>query len=767
MPLYALTIFISAFLLFQVQPVIAKIILPWFGGSAAVWATCLLFFQFVLLFGYLYAHATIRYLKPRAQMILHIGLLAVSGLALLVLPVYPAETWKPSGTEDPTWGIVKLLAGTVGLPYFLLSTTGPLLQAWYARRYHGSMPYRLYALSNVGSMLALLSYPFLFEPVFGTHRQAGMWTIGYFVFALVCAYTAFRSGIAPDAKPDIASADGEAVNVPGLREYSLWLLLPAVASALLLAVTNHISQNVAAIPLLWVAPLSLYLLSFILCFEGRGWYRRFPYLPLLAVFLGAMAMAMEGFDRAPIYVVIAMFLMGLFSCCMVCHGELVLLKPHPKYLTNFYLTISAGGALGGLLVAFVAPHVFNAFYEFPLALVACSVLTLIALRSNPDPDWFREFLSPARIVLAAALVCSTGYLGYAQREKLIGWAHDAAHFVAHRWTPPDNFDNYAIQVGFLIVSVIVLSLLRFDWRFRWLRSGGGRSTFGIEIVALMISGYLCYQLAQSTTGYRLMIRNFYGGLKISDSGASWEFDSKRTLTNGTINHGEQFLNPARRDLPTTYYGPETGVGVAVRDKEKQRAVRVGVIGLGTGTVAAYGRLGDYYRYYEINPLVPQISNAGLKKSQFTFLADCLCKVDVAMGDARLSLEREQPEHFDVLAVDAFSSDSIPVHLLTKEAMQLYFRHLKPDGILAVHISNRYLDLAPVVDGEAKATGHIDRIVDTEDDSSQDVFGATWVLVTAPDPGFDNDVISGSAEIASKRKVRLWTDDYSNLFQILK
>jgi SAM-dependent methyltransferase len=282
----------------------------------------------------------------------------------------------------------------------------------------------------------------------------------------------------------------------------------------------------------------------------------------------------------------------------------------------------------------------------------------------------------------------------------------------------------------------------------------------------MIGGYLAYQVGQSTTGHRLMIRNFYGALKITDTGPATAFDSVRRLTHGTINHGEQFLMPARRDLPTTYYGPDTGIGIAIRDKGKSHSIRVGVIGLGTGTIAAYGRLGDYYRFYEINPLVPKISNAGAA-SQFTFLTDCHCKVDVAMGDARLSLEREPPENFDVLAVDAFSSDSIPVHLLTKEAMQLYFRHLQPDGILAVHISNRYLDLQPVIGGETKATGHIARLVDTDDDTERDVFGATWVLVTAPTPGFDSEVSSNSTGIASKRTVRLWTDDYSNLFQILK
>jgi SAM-dependent methyltransferase len=766
MLLYALTILLSAFLLFQVQPVIAKIILPWFGGSAAVWATCLLFFQLVLLLGYLYAHASIRYLKPRRQMHLHIGLLALSLIALIVLPVYPSAAWKPSGTADPTWGILSLLGVTVGLPYFLLSTTGPLLQAWYARRYQGAIPYRLYALSNAGSMFALLSYPFLFEPFFGTHRQAGMWSVGYCVFLALCVFTAIRSGMAPQAAPAAEASAGDPIAAPGPREYTLWLLLPACASALLLAVTNHISQNIAAIPLLWIAPLSLYLLSFILCFEGRGWYRRFLYLPLLAVFLGAMALAMDGFEKAPVQVVIGMFLLGLFSCCMVCHGELVQLKPDPKYLTHFYLTISAGGALGGLLVAFVAPHLFNGFYEFPLALMACAVLTLIVLRANPDPQWFRQFLPPVRIVAAAVLVGLAGYFGYARHLKVIGWAHDLAHRVAKSWTPPDSFDNYAIYAALLSISVVALLLLRADWRFRWVRRAGGLYTFGIEIVALTIGGYLMYQVGESTTGHRLMLRNFYGGLKITDTGPATAFDSVRRLTHGTINHGEQFLNPARRDLPTTYYGPETGVGIAIRDKGKLQAIRVGVIGLGTGTIAAYGRLGDYYRYYEINPLVPKISNAGAA-SQFTFLPDCQCKVDVAMGDARLSLERERPENFDVLAVDAFSSDSIPVHLLTREAMQLYFRHLKPDGILAVHISNRYLDLQPVIAGETKATGHIARLVDTDDDTAQDVFGATWVLVTAPSPGFDADVISDSTEIASKRSVRLWTDDYSNLFQILK
>src|ERR1019366_88718 len=379
MILYALTIVVSAFLLFQVQPVIAKIILPWFGGSAAVWTVCMLFFQMALLLGYLYAHALVRYLKPRTQMLVHAALLLVSALAL---PIYPNASWKPLNGDEPTLRILGLLAMTVGLPYFLLSTTGPLLQAWYARRFRGAMPYRLYALSNAGSMFALLSYPVLFEPVFTTHQQAWMWSAAYGVFVVLCGGLALLAGAggAPAAgggrgqgPGEEAAAEDADIVPPSAKKYSMWLLLPAVASLLLLAITNHLSQNVAAIPFLWVLPLSIYLLTFILCFEGEGWYRRNPYLQLLAVALGSMVFAVS-VDPVPIKVMIPLFAMGLFTCCMVCHGELARLKPDPKYLTHFYLMMAAGGALGGLLVGLLAPHFLNALYEMPVSLVACAAL---------------------------------------------------------------------------------------------------------------------------------------------------------------------------------------------------------------------------------------------------------------------------------------------------------------------------------------------------------------------------------------------------------
>jgi hypothetical protein len=692
--IYGLAIFSSAFLLFQVQPLIAKIILPWFGGAAAVWTVCLLFFQTVLLLGYLYAHLLTRISRPRTQGAIHAALLAAS---MLALPILPKNSWKPSGFGDPSLHILLLLAVTVGLPYFLLSSTSPLLQAWYAHSREGASPYRFYALSNVGSMLALLSYPILVEPRFSSTVQARDWSLGYAGVAVLCTAIGFfpRRGNIHGAEYDPA---GDAVPPPDRATQALWVALPACASALLLAITSHISQNVAAVPFIWIIPLSLYLLSFILCFDGRGWYHRSFFLRLLGLALASMAYALApSFAGLPFKVQIVLFCCSLFACFMFCHGELVRLKPHPAYLTRFYLMVSLGGALGAVFVALLAPHIFSWYYELEIALGACGILVLVVNHRDPESPFYKARWQPAWLVVVSLVIALIASLAFTARE-------------------------------------------------------------------------------QSKTA-ALMVRNFYGVLRVVDEvGPNVVFVQGNTahpldgdlryrkLMNGTIDHGLQFLAPGRRRMATTYYGPSSGVGVALLAAREKGALRVGVIGLGAGTLAAYGRPGDRYTFYEINPLDVQIA-----QQQFTFLQDSGATINIVTGDARLSLERESPQDFDVLVVDAFSGDSIPVHLLTREAFELYFRHLRPEGVLAVHTSNQFLDLEPVVASEA---AYLNReAVDVNfgiGDNHSGTYPASWILVGRSEGFIAQSQIEKAGKILPPpNHSQLWTDEYSSLFRILK
>ncbi|HEY7585505.1 MAG TPA: fused MFS/spermidine synthase [Candidatus Deferrimicrobiaceae bacterium] len=662
------------------QLIVAKMILPWFGGSAAVWTACMLFFQAVLLLGYFYADAAIGFLKPKAQVLLHVSLL---GACLFLLPIVPDGGWKPSPSQDPTFRIIALLAATVGLPYLMLSTTSPLLQAWYVRTYRGAMPYRFFALSNAGSMIALVSYPVAVEPFLPVRLQAQAWSWAFLAFCLLCAAVALRSRKEEPAGTDRPDAEPE--GKPGLVIKALWAGLAACASALLLAVTNHLTQNIAAIPFLWVLPLSLYLLSFILCFSRDGRYRRGAYLPLLAAALCGMSFLLsKGQETAKLSILIPLFSGGLFVCCMVCHGELADMKPHPRHLTSYYLMISLGGAAGGFFVGIIAPYCFRGYYELPAAIAACAALSLVVLFRLPRP---------------------------------------ASRFGRLR------------TAGLLFAAIY---------------------TVGLAVV-------LSWQVRETARGARVLARNFYGVLKVSDSGDAGESGAMRTLVHGTITHGRQFLAPGRRRQPTTYYGPKSGIGLALEDGRPNARRRVGVIGLGAGTIAAYGRKGDTYRFYEINPLVVRLAD-----TEFSFLRDSDAKVDVVQGDARLSLESEPPGDFDVLAIDAFSGDSIPVHLLTREAFDLYFRHLKADGLLAVHVSNKYLDLAPVVRLAAEAAGKEAVSVDTGDDVNSGVYGSTWILVAGDRRRLDGPSLTEAARpLMPAEGVRLWTDDFSNLIRILK
>ena len=670
MALYAVTIFLSAFLLFQVQPLIAKMILPWFGGSAAVWTTCMLFFQLLLLAGYVYSHAYVS-LRVPARRFVHVALLA---LAAATLPLAASAAWKPAGGEDPTWRILGLLATSVGAPYFVLSTTGPLVQAWHARAHAGASPYRLFALSNLGSMLALLSYPFLFEPTLTLRHQAVIWSGGFVLFALLCGTLAWRGrgGDLPAPASEEAAKPG-----PGLQ--ALWVALAACASTLLLAFTGHMTLNIAAIPLLWVLPLALYLLSFVLCFEASGWYRRWLFLPLLAAGFTAVCVTLTR-SNPSIWTLIPLYSATLFVACMVCHGELARSKPHPRYLTGFYLMLALGGALGGVLVGLIAPAAFDELYELPIGMVALCVCVGLALLRDPTNLLRGRWGTPAKLALLVLIVALAAQLARTYRA------------------------NAADQ--------------------------------------------------------RVTLRNFYGVLNVRDSGEGP--DAMRVLSHGTIIHGKQFLEDAKRDLPTTYYGVTSGVGLAILDARAHGRVRLGVVGLGAGTLAAYGRAGDLVRFYDINPQV-----VDLARTEFSFLKDSPAKVEVALGDARLSLEREAPQNFDVLALDAFSSDAIPVHLLTVEAFRAYLRQLKPGGILAVHISNRYLDLVPVVQQAARALSLELREIDNEDDDDAGVYRSDWLLLSTSPAAFGGPLLDDAQKIDADPRVQLWTDDYSDLYRILK
>ncbi len=692
MILYAATIFLSAFLLFQVQPLIAKIILPWFGGSAAVWAAALLFFQLSLLAGYAYAHALIKLTKARTQLLIH-GTLLLASCALL--PILPSVSWKPTAIGDPTLRILELLGATIGLPYFLLSSTSPLLQAWYVRRTGSSVPYRLFALSNFGSMLALLSFPFLVEPNIASRQQAYYWSAGFVAFAALCLITAWVSRESASGEPAAAPVSATVADKSGERptgmQLLLWVSLAACASTLLVSITNHMSLNVAPIPLLWVVPLAIYLLTFILAFESDKIYQRWIFLPWVAPALGWMAYALyAGEGNFNIKYSIPIFCAGLFICCMMCHGELALRKPAPQYLTLFYLMVSVGGAVGGIFVAIIAPRVFNSYLELPIGLVACGVLGVIVLFDLEIPDF--KFLG---------------------RDFALGpWPIRIA---------------LAIGVGFL-------------------------------------AGYLLKEERADRQGYHLFARNFYGELRIRDDDVGQDY-ALRNLLHGTINHGSQRLNEEHRYDVNSYYAPSSGIGRTMQAKQALGPIRYGVVGMGAGVMTGYCRAGDYVRVYEINPLVKSLSDRG----EFTFFSHCAGDKAVLMGDARLTMEKQAPQNYDVLVIDAFSSDAIPVHLLTKEVMQLYFKLLKPDGVLAVHISNRYLDLAPVCERGAEFVGKKATVV--ADDASDNTFAnsTTWVLITAPD---NNIFQSASFEGANMypataaANFRGWTDDYSSILPIL-
>lgn len=683
---YALTILLSAFLIFQVQPLISKFILPWFGGTPGVWTTCMLFFQVVLFAGYAYAHASIRWLTPRWQALLHTGLLL---FALTAMPITPDASWKPTGGELPTARILGLLAATVGLPYFLLSATGPLLQGWFSQGRPGTAVYRLYALSNIGSVLGLVTYPFLFEPWMATGSQAFAWSCGFLAFVVCCGWCAFDLALRKKTPEVLETSStemgGKAASVeevPNWATRGAWFGLSACASVMLLATTNQVCLDVAVIPFLWVLPLTLYLASFILCFDRAWWYPRRTYAIALVGTLVCLAQLMRAASDVPILTQITVHFASLFFCCMVCHGELVRLKPAPQHLTAFYLASSAGGAAGGVLVGVIAPLVFQQYLELHAAVIACCGIA--AWLFLQDPEWLQAGGKP-------------------------------------RW----------------IWGCVLLAVF------------GGLQTFGA---------------AQGTggPGELAVTRNFYGVLRVVATDTDHRDLAMHRMVHGRIVHGLQFTADDKRAIPTAYYGEHSGVGRLLNHPQWSASRKIGMVGLGVGTLAAYGRPGDAFRFYEINPDVIRLA-----EEHFSYLKDSAARIEMVVGDARLSLEREPDQQFDVLVLDAFSSDSIPAHLLTEEAFAIYLRHIQPHGALAFHITNRHFDLQPVIAGAAQRYGLHAVKIHSDNRPERAQARCDWMLLTHDPQLFQSPEIAAAITPPESRPTQLWTDRFNNVVSILK
>ena len=685
---YPVAVFLGAFLLFQVQPMLGKAILPWFGGGSVVWTTCMLFFQLLLLGGYLYAHLLTGRVSPKLQAAVCLGLALLS---LAFLPIGVSTSWRPQGAQDPTWNILVLLGASAGLPYLLVASASPLLQRWFTLERSAVSPYRLYAVSNLGSLMGLLTYPFLLEPLVGLRAQHILWSAGYLLFLGVagwCAWGVFRNARNDAAPIPTPTKPTPTADAPPATTRLLWLTLSAWGSVLLLATTSRITQDVAPIPFLWVLPLSLYLISFVICFDSERWYDRRVWTPALYVLSLTSGFLLLRGPYVDLLVQVAVYAMTMFAGCMVCHGELARLKPDPRRLTSFYLTVAAGGAAGGLWVTLIAPLVFRDYWEFHLGILGTFVL------------------------LAWSLFRAQGVRSRRQ------WA--------------------AASIGVVLIGILLGSHLQ-------------------QTRVNLIAGE----------------RSFYGVLKVYEVDRETPYWG-RQLFHGGLEHGAQLLAGDRRTQPTSYYGPHSGMALAIeamretRSREDNGGLRIGAVGLGVGTVSAYARSGDSIRYYEIDPEVVRLS-----ESHFSFRRDSEATEELVLGDARVSLEREladgNPQAFDLLVLDAFASDAVPLHLLTREAFEVYWRHLARDGIIAVHVSAIHLDLEPVVRGLARlADKQSVRIINVRDRDAA-VKWSDWVLVTGNRTFLDRKDVAQAASRWSfrPRAAVVWTDDHSNLLPLLR
>ena len=747
---FALTMFLSAFLLFQVQLLISKYILPWFGGSAAVWTTNMLVFQILLLAGYMYSHFLSKRLPPKAQGYLHLSLLGMTLLLILVLSllwpsaIMPGSAWKPADSRHPVRDVILITLLATGFPFFVLSTTGPLLQGWFARQGGDARTYRFYSVSNIGSLLGLLTFPFLFEPLLRLKVQGVLWSVLFALFCVACGWCAWRSMQGNEAVRDAENAAtvSSAHKSPGSAV--LWFLLAACASALLLATTNQLCQEILSLPLLWVLPLALYLFSFILCFDHPRWYRREVFHPLFVVGIFVLCAAMI-YAQPRVQIVVLPLL--LFVGCMICHGELVRLKPNVHRITAFYLVISAGGATGGMFVAILAPQVFRFFTEFQLSLAACVILLLICL-----------FLDKTSWIYSPAFRLVCGVVGGSILTLVL----------MGRWIPA--FAQVLEKTQFYPFTILLSALLLIGAYIQGRNPVPNSSRFCvIQIAALAIAVLTSFALFESAKpGPRLFLgeRNFYGALRVFELA-----QGGKALLHARTLHGAQ-LDPPNDRLPMAYYGPESGIGILLRNYSRQGSadgsLRIGIVGLGAGTLAVYGRPGDYFRYYEINPQVVDLSFG--PQPVFTYLRDSAAKVDTVLGDARLLLEQEAAgghfQKFDILVLDAFSGDAVPVHLLTREAFATYTSHLRGDNaVIALHLSSRHINLLPVLEALRQDQQAYSLVNFTP--AQYPFLDSLWVfLAKRPDALRIPGLFPNPPPPLPHAAPRLWTDDYSDVFRLI-
>jgi len=721
---YTAAIFSSAFLLFLVQPMFSRMVLPLLGGTPAVWNTCMLFFQAALLGGYLYAHLGAKHLGIRRQAAAHVVLLA---LAALMLPVSVAGA-APRGGEAPIPWLLWLMATTVGLPFLALSATGPMLQKWFAGTGHPGArnPYWLYAASNLGSMLALLGYPFVMEPRLRLARQSGTWAAGYGVLAVLVVAAGFvlwrlspaDAIAAADAAESGGEGDGADAGPVAGRERLVWIGLAFIPSSLLLSVTSFITTDVAPVPLLWVVPLALYLLTFTLAFAARPPLRHRWMLAVQPFVIAAISLLlMYGYTRKPLQV-IPLHLLGLFVTGMVCHGELARRRPSVRHLTEFYLWIAVGGVLGGIFNVLVAPLVFTRTWEYPI------VLTLACLaRPWPTgrPTGRRTAISLIRtgaFVFALMLVSRTGVPGISHGMQLF--------------------------LATVLLTLVAASLGRTP---AWLAVCVGASLF--------IRSWWVLQDEDTLLAHR----SFYGRFTVLNVGHGLY----HALYHGSTLHGAQSMIPGQTREPLTYYvrsGPLGRLFAARAEEAGHR--RVAVIGLGTGTLAAYSNAGEDWTFYEIDPGVLQMSR---NPKYFRYLSESPARPRVVLGDARLSIAHAPPHGYDMILVDAFNSDAIPVHLLTSEALGVYLDKLAPGGVVALHLSNRYLDLQPVVAALARQHGLAARVGSSA--PSEYLHSASvWAIVARSEADLGTLAVDSFwRPVRNPRNIAPWTDDFSSVLSV--